>query len=202
MYNALRLIFRQTKRFPRRTKMAQSKDLSDAVKCITDKQSYSSISTAPEIKYRPMPDPLSVYVPLDSLTEETINSIVSTVHQCDKKRLNHSIRTLLAFLLAINKKLSEIEKTKGLSNKFDEKIVQHATKVRQWLVQKDHSGNIKDLDWDELHAHYNAMASEKNDGIAKYFGIDKFEPYYELTIQGVSLSNYIAHAKFLIYYFN
>ncbi|CAF5119078.1 unnamed protein product, partial [Rotaria sp. Silwood1] len=32
-----------------------------------------------------MPDPLSVYVPLDSLTEETIDSIILTIQQSDKR---------------------------------------------------------------------------------------------------------------------
>ncbi|CAF4062233.1 unnamed protein product, partial [Rotaria sp. Silwood2] len=131
-----------------------------------------------------MPDPLSVYVPFYSLTEETIDSIVSTVQQSNNKDWNHSKRTLLAFLLAINNKVSEIEKQDS-KNTFDRQTAQHAAKVRQWLVEKDHSGNVKKLDWDELRKTYDHMAREKDDGMAKYFGVTNVEPYYELTIEGL-----------------
>jgi hypothetical protein len=126
----------------RLNKMEESQNSADLINTICDMLSYLPISTKPDIKYKPMPDPLSVYVPLDSLTEETINSLVSTV--------------------------------------------QHAAKVRKWLVDKDQCGNIQELNWDELRATYDKVISEKDDGLARKFDVEKYEPYYELTIEGVS----------------
>ncbi|CAF4541004.1 unnamed protein product, partial [Rotaria sp. Silwood2] len=164
--------------------MVESKNSADLIDTTSDVLSYLSLSMEPNIKYRPMLDPLSVYVPLESLTEETIDSIVSTVQQSNKKDWNHSKRTLLAFLLSINNKVTEIERQDS-KNTFDRQISRHAAKVRQWLVEKDHSGNIKKVDWDELRKTYDKMAKEKDDGMAKYFGVTNAVPYYELTIEGL-----------------
>ena len=139
--------------------MEEAQTSTDLIDNTCDALSYLSVSTKPDIKYKPMPNPLSVYVPLDSLTEETINSIVLTVLHSEKKDLNNSKRTLLAFLLAINERVNELE---------------HAEKFRQWLVEKDQSGDIKALNWDELRATYDMMTSKKDD-----------EPYYELIIEGL-----------------
>jgi wobble nucleotide-excising tRNase len=166
--------------------MEEAQKSDDLVSTIIDSLSHLSVSTEPNIKYKPMPDPLSVYVPLDSLTEETIDSIVWTVQRSEKKDWSHSKRTLLTFLIAINDRVSEIEKSKDSNNKFDEQIIQHAAKVRQWLVEKDQSENIKELDWNQLRAKYDEMSIEKEDAMAKRFDVKKFEPYYELTIEGVS----------------
>ncbi len=188
MMKLLRCVsFRRRKRYSLNTKMEETQSVDDLINATSDALSYLSVSVKPDIKYKPMADPLSVYVPLDALTEETIDSIVSTVQQSEKKDWNHSKRTLLAFLLAINAKVSRIENNKDPNNKFDEQTVQHAAKVRQWLVEKDRSKNIKKLDWEKLQAKYDQMASEKDDGMAKYFGVKNFEPYYELTIEGVSI---------------
>jgi len=168
--------------------MEEAQKSDDLVSTIVDSLSHLSVSTEPNIKYKPMPDPLSVYVPLDSLTEETIDSIVWTVQRSENKDWNHSKRTLLTFLIAINDRVSEIEKSKDSNNKFDEQIIQHAAKVRQWLVEKDQSENIKELDWEQLRAKYDEMSIEKEDEMAKRFDVKKFEPYYELTIEGVSFT--------------
>jgi len=182
------LLFRKKKRYSlKNIKMEEAQKFDDLINTTSNALSYLSVSTNSDIKYKPMPDPLSVYVPLDSLTEKTLDSIIRTVQQSKKKDWNHSKRTLLAFLLAINDRVSEIEKNKDSNNKFNEQTVQHAAKVRQWLVEKDQFKNSKKLEWDELRARYDQMASEKDDGMAKHFGIENFEPYYELTIQGVSL---------------
>ncbi|CAF5120076.1 unnamed protein product, partial [Rotaria sp. Silwood1] len=130
-----------------------------------------------------MPDPLSVYVPLDSLTEETIDSIILTIQQSDRRDWTFSKRTLLAFLLAINNKVNEIENNKS-NNKFDEQTIQHVAKVRQWLVQKDRVGKREQLDWNKLRKTYDQMIKEKEDGTAKHFAVKNIEPYYELTIEG------------------
>jgi hypothetical protein len=170
--------------------MADSQNSGDLISTTThDAQGYLSLSTKPDIKYKPMPDPLSVYVPLDSLTEETIDSIVSTVQQSERNDWYNSRRTLLAFLLAINNKVSEIEKNKDSNNKFDEQTVQQAKKVRQLLVEKNQAGDIRELDWDKLRKKYEKMASETDNGMANYFGVETIEPYEELTIQGVSFSS-------------
>ncbi len=176
------LLFRQTNK-----KMAGQQNVDDLINDVSNALSYLSVSTKSDIKYRPMPDPLSVYVPLNSLTEETINSIVSTVQQSPRKDWNHSRRTLMAFLLAINNRVSEIENHKDSNKKFDEETIQHAGKVRQWLVEKGSSESIKELDWTELRTKYEQMVNESDDEMTKHFGVEKYEPYFELTIERVSL---------------
>ncbi|CAF3525438.1 unnamed protein product [Rotaria sp. Silwood2] len=166
--------------------MDESQNSAALIHTPPDTQLYLSVSSEPNIKYKPMPDPLSIYVPLDSLTEDTIDSIVSTTRQLGRDDWSLSKRTLLAFLLAINNKVSEIEKGDS-NNKFNEQTVRHAAKVRQWLVQKDRSGNIKKLDWNELQETYQRIAREKYDGTAKYFDVENAEPYSELTIGGSEL---------------
>lgn len=165
--------------------MEEAQTSTDLIDKTCDALSHLSVSTQPDIKYKPMPDPLSVYVPLDSLTEETINSIVLTVLHSEKKDLNNSKRTLLAFLLAINERVNEIEKNNDSNNKFNQETVQHAEKIRQWLVEKDQSDNIKMLNWDELRATYDMMASDNDDGCARHYNVQNYEPYYELTIEGL-----------------
>ncbi|CAF3718770.1 unnamed protein product [Rotaria socialis] len=147
----------------------------------SDTQSNTCFSAGSNIKYRPMPDPLSVYVPLESLTQETINSVISTVQHPDRRVWDFSKRTLLAFLLAIDNSVSEIERN-GSNNKYNEHTIQHAARVRQLLVHQDHAGKIEKLDWTELRERYDKMAREKDDGTAKYFGAKNAEPYYELSI--------------------
>ncbi|CAF4003253.1 unnamed protein product [Rotaria magnacalcarata] len=150
----------------------------------SDTKSNTCFSIEPNIKYRPMPDPLYVYVPLESLTQETINSVISTVQHPDRKIWNFSKRTLLAFLLAIDKSVSDIERNDS-NYKYNEHTIQHAARVRQLLVHKDHAGKIEKLDWTELRERYDMMAREKDDGTAKYFGVENAEPYYELSIEQV-----------------
>ncbi|CAF4141450.1 unnamed protein product [Rotaria magnacalcarata] len=168
--------------------MDDSQNSADLIHMASDAEPNLLLSTQANIKYRPMPDPLSVYVPLNSLTEETVDSIVSTVStvpQSDKTEWSFSRRTLLAFLLAIHNKLSRIEQNDS-TMKLDRQIVEYASKVRQWLVHKNHSGNIiKELDWTELRETYDKMAKETDDGNAKYFGVKNAEPYFELTIERV-----------------
>jgi hypothetical protein len=98
-------------------RMAQEQNVGDAVDDLSNKLSYLSVSTKSNIKYRPMPDPLSVYVPLSSLTEETIHSIVSTVQRSRGKMWNNGRRTLLAFLLAINNRLNELKMKKKMQTR-------------------------------------------------------------------------------------
>lgn len=179
--------FRRRKHFSFNQNMDGNQKVDDSIDDACQALSYLSISTKPDIKYRQMPDPLSVYVPLESLNEKTIDSIVSTVQQCNAKHWTHSQRTLLAFLLAINSRLSEIENNKDLKKKSERPIVEHAAKVRQWLVEEDQTGNMNEINWVELQARYHQMASEQNDGMAaRYFSMDKYEPYYEMTIENVS----------------
>ncbi|UJR20300.1 hypothetical protein I4U23_023431 [Adineta vaga] len=179
-----RFFFRQIQKRSFTTRMTESENPDDLSHIPTDTESYSSVSTHPEIKYRPMPDPLSVYVPLNSLTQKTIDSIVSTIHQSEKRDWHFGRRTLLAFLLAIHNQLKVIEQNKDRENKFDEKTIQHASKVRKWLVRKDQSGDVSELQWDELETNYKKMMKEKDSGMAANFYVDvkEVEPYYELTI--------------------
>lgn len=172
--------FRRRRRFPLHRNMDDNQNIDDACKALA----HVSISTKPNIKYTPMPNPRSVYVPLQSLDKKTIDSIVLTVEQSTAKHWTHSQRTLLAFLLAINDRLNEIENNKDSKKKFEQSI---AAKVRQWLREEDQTGNVTDIDWNELQTKYNHMTREQNDGMAtRYFGMDKYEPYYEMTIENVS----------------
>ncbi|CAF1036176.1 unnamed protein product [Adineta steineri] len=184
MHTPLRhLSFKQIKKFALNIFMDKS---NDPINSKSNAQSYLSVSTQSNIKYKPMPDPLSVYVPLNSLTEETIDSIVSTVQQRDKRNWNQSKRTLLAFLLAINNKVNEIEQNNHSNNKFDEQTVQHAAKVREWLIEKVQFGDNKELQWDELRQNYEKMVHQNDDNeMAKQLNITTIEPYYELAIEGV-----------------
>lgn len=173
MSNLLRCFtFRGRRRFHRNQNMDSDDSINDASNALC----CLSISTKHAIKYRPMPDPLSVYVPLQSLNEKTIHSIVSTVQQSTSTNWTHSQRTLLAFLVAINDRLNDIEKNEDPNKKFSEQIVQHADQVRQWLGE---------IDWIELREKYDQMASVPNDGMSKYFPIEKYEPYYELIVDEV-----------------
>ncbi|CAF3731908.1 unnamed protein product [Rotaria sp. Silwood1] len=126
-----------------------------------------------------MPDPLSVYVPLESLTKQTIESVALTALKHEMPDWNHSRRTLLAFLLAINERLNEIEKNKI---QYDEQTLKHAIKVRQWLVREEKSGQIIEFDWNELRKTYDNMINNKNNKKEMYLGMRNEEPYYELTI--------------------
>ncbi|CAF4739789.1 unnamed protein product [Rotaria sp. Silwood1] len=126
-----------------------------------------------------MPDPLSVYVPLESLTKQTIESVALTALKHEMPDWNHSRRTLLAFLLAINERLNEIEKNKI---QYDEQTLKHAIKIRQWLVREEKSGQIIEFDWNELRKTYDNMINNKNNKKEMYLGMRNEEPYYELTI--------------------
>ncbi|CAF0938712.1 unnamed protein product [Adineta ricciae] len=150
-------------------------------------QSYLSVSRHPEIRYRPLPDPLSLYVPVKSLSKGTIDSIVSASHRSDRSDWNFSRRTLLAFLLAIHNQLRIIEENKDFQSKFDEKTIQRASEVRKWLGRKNQSGDIEEIRWDHLETNYKKMSREIDNGMAQCFHVDikDVEPYYELTIPGL-----------------
>ncbi|CAF2956905.1 unnamed protein product [Rotaria sp. Silwood2] len=144
--------------------------------------SSSSVART-KINYRPMPNPLSVYVPLESLTEQTVMSVVATTFKHELPDWNDSRRTLLVFLLAINERLNEIEKNKV---QFDEQTLKHAIEVRQWLVRKGKSGQTMELDWNELRKTYDKMINNKNTKEETLLYMRNEEPYFELTIDAVS----------------
>ncbi|CAF3967682.1 unnamed protein product [Rotaria sordida] len=73
-----------------------------------------------------MQQPVSVYVPLESLTEPVVRSIISVTTSSYELNMNYSQRTLLMFLLAIDEKLQQIEnKTDTAEQTSDESIIQH-----------------------------------------------------------------------------
>jgi hypothetical protein len=146
----------------------------------------SSSGATNDFNYTIMSDPLSIYVPLASLSELVVRSIVSVVFKREEIGRNHSRRTLLAFLLAINERLKEIEQSKDTANKFDEYIVQYARNVRQWLTNKDLLDNSQELNWNELQTIYQKMADDKTGELWTYYGGQKTKPYYELVIDVVS----------------
>jgi hypothetical protein len=125
-------------------------------------------------------DPLSVYVPLESLTEQVIHSVISVALQPHDYSGNFSQRTLRIFLLAIDEKLKEIEK--GTDKQFDEQAIQHAEKVRQWLVD----GNNKPLHWDKLREEYDRLAEKKCDDSGTNHQSKDVNRYSELKEKTVS----------------
>ncbi|CAF4140426.1 unnamed protein product, partial [Rotaria magnacalcarata] len=134
---------------------------------------------------RSISNALSVYVPLESLTEKTVHSIISTATQAGTSDWNHSRRTLLAFLLAINDKLQQIEKNENANEQYNEYTIQHAKQVRRWLVRKHYSGKVIDIDWNDFRTHFEGMFQENDDEIAKRYRVKTPEPYYELGIRGL-----------------
>ncbi|CAF1543547.1 unnamed protein product [Didymodactylos carnosus] len=135
-----------------------------------------------------MPNPLSVYVPLASLTQPTVASIISAALRYDKPDWNNSRHTLRAFLLALNEKLNEIEKSKDTEyDEFDERTIQHAAEVRKWCIKVDHETDQSvELDWHKIRQAYNWIAGQKGDEMAKYFRVSDPKPYYEMTVLAVS----------------
>lgn len=121
------------------------------------------------------PDPFSVYVPLESLTESTVRSIVSVIQSNESQNWDLSQRTLLIFLLAINKKLTELE-VPG-----EEQNIQ-LKNVRQWLKYS----NGQEIDWEKLQQKYDMIADMKCDGLARYYSSKTADPYFELTVNVVS----------------
>lgn len=122
-----------------------------------------------------------VYVPLESLTEPTVRSIISVVTTFSSPNFDYSERTLLIFLLAINEKLEEIEKNVD-EKKIDPNLIQRVEQVRSWLVNM----KKKPLDWDKLKEKYAKIARETCTEMARYYGSKDSEPYFELTMKTVS----------------
>ncbi|CAF5225648.1 unnamed protein product, partial [Rotaria magnacalcarata] len=54
-------------------------------------------------------EPVPLYVPLEALTQSTVRSIIAAATSSDDLSPDYSQRTLLIFLLEINKILTEIE---------------------------------------------------------------------------------------------
>jgi hypothetical protein len=131
----------------------------------------------------PMEDPFSVYVPLESLTESTVCSIISVATSFVYPNLDYSERTLLIFLLAVNRKLKAIETDSNADDKkIDEQSLQRAQKIRQWLVDRHNAP----LNWDQLEEKYSQIAGQNCDELARYYGSKDANPYFELTIKTVS----------------
>ncbi|CAF3518546.1 unnamed protein product [Rotaria sp. Silwood1] len=129
-----------------------------------------------------MPDPLAVYVPVAALTKPVVRSILFAVLEHERRDWNHSRRTLLAFLLALNKKLEEIEASVETRHKIGDQIIRQVDDIRQWLVYEDDSGNRVEPNWDELRATYQKMIADKVDDTWTYYGGHRTKPYYELII--------------------
>lgn len=122
-------------------------------------------------------DPFDVYVPLESLTEPTVRSIISVATR--QPNWDFSERSLLIFLLAINKKLNEIETN---IDDNESQIVEHAKNVRKWLVNDKN----EPLDWKRLQTLYDQSALLKSQDLARYYGSDDTSPYFELKMKTVS----------------
>lgn len=125
---------------------------------------------------KPMQDPFDIYIPLESLTEPTVRSIISVATR--RPNWDFSERTLLISLLAINRKLAEIENNKD----GNEHIPEHVKNIRQWLVNDQN----KQPDWNELEELYKMIAQQKSNELARYYGSNDTNPYFELRISIVS----------------
>lgn len=121
-------------------------------------------------------DPFSVYVPLESLTESTVRSIISVIEPNHHPYWDHSERSLLIFLLAINRKLTEIEQLP------EDTATTQVKNVRQWLV--DSKG--EPLDWEKLQQRCDEITKNKSGEIVYYDWSRIVDPYFELTLQVVS----------------
>ncbi|CAF0719890.1 unnamed protein product [Adineta ricciae] len=125
-------------------------------------------------------DPSSVYIPLESLTEPTVRSVINVVVPHYSLNWDHSERTLLIFLLALNKKLTDIENSfESDEKKLDQRIIEHARQVRAWLVDR----NNQPLDWKELQKNYDDTCDKKHDALANYHHADNANPYFELDMK-------------------
>ena len=130
----------------------------------------------------PIPSFHLVYVPLESLTKPTVRSVINVVIGSPSPNFDYSERTLLVFLLAINKNLEEIEKSVNNGNKIDEKLIQRVEEIRQWLVDRHN----KQLDWNKLKELYAQIAEKKCTDMARYYGSKEADPYFELRMRTVS----------------
>jgi hypothetical protein len=144
-----------------------------------------------------MSEPLSVYVPFESLTESVVRSIIRVVTPSYSPNWDYSQRTLLMFLLAINEKVEGIEKSKDTTEpKPDEHLIQKATEVRKWLVDE----KKKPLKWDQLRQIYNKTAKNNCDDLARYHRSKNADPYFELTMPTVSYPYFCyIYSKFLFF---
>ncbi|CAM4778806.1 unnamed protein product [Rotaria magnacalcarata] len=125
-------------------------------------------------------EPVPLYVPLEALTQSTVRSIIAAATSSDDLSPDYSQRTLLIFLLEINKILTEIENnTDANEQKPNENIIQCAKNVRQWLVDK----NNQPLDWEELHKRCDKLKSDTRTSLAHYYGVKNAAPYFELTMK-------------------
>lgn len=143
----------------------------------SNKDTLITFVTDPDIKYRPMPDPLSVHVPVMAIDEMTIQSIIRAIFRNAVSQTNHSQRTLLAFLLALYKKLNDIEQEASP----DPELLSHIRNIRQWLERADSPDNQIRLNQDELLELYSDMQNQSglNSQNHQY-------PYYEMTIEAVN----------------
>ena len=131
-----------------------------------------SLASDPTIHYLPMPDPLSVYVPLHSLTEKSVQSLVRVLEQADRCYPNASSDTLLAFLLALNQRLTAMEEK--------EQNGEQTKKIREWLLVHDGQSNeVRKIDWTRREEKFHWYMEERTKR--------DFSPYHELTLKPVSV---------------
>jgi hypothetical protein len=142
-----------------------------------------------EFNPSPMPDPFSVYVPLESLTEPVVRSIISVATQNFSRNENNSERTLLIFLLAINKKLEEIEKTtddatgKEIEKTTDDatgKEIEKNTDATGKEIEKNTDATGKKID-EHIIRHAEQVRKWLVDNDGNPLNWDKLQKRYEKT---------------------
>lgn len=135
-----------------------------------------------------------VYVPLESLTESTVQSVIKVVQafqSFQSPTFDYSERTLLIFLLAIHDKLEEIEQKAADEEKIDPELLHRAQEIRQWLVDREK----KQLNWDKLKHLHAQIAEHECTDMAHYYGSKDATPYFELRMKTVSLLKCLSMMK-------
>ncbi|CAF3357951.1 unnamed protein product [Rotaria socialis] len=141
----------------------------------TNLQSYSTTDHF-NFTYQTMPDPLAVYIPVASLTKFLLCSILCAVSNQERIDWNHSRRTLLAFLLALNKRLEELKEIANTRDEISDQITRKLDEIRQWLVYEDRDGTCREPNWNELRETYQKMTADKVDDTWTYYGGHKTKP--------------------------
>ncbi|CAF0972732.1 unnamed protein product [Rotaria sordida] len=100
----------------------------------------------------------SVFVPFESLTQQVIESVVSVATTSRKPGFDYGEQS---------------------STGIDQQAIQHAQNVQQWLVDI----TKQPLNWVELEEKYSRIADRNCDEMARFYGSNTAEPYFELKVK-------------------
>ncbi|CAF1510600.1 unnamed protein product, partial [Rotaria sordida] len=100
----------------------------------------------------------SVFVPFESLTQQVIESVVSVATTFRKPGFDYGEQN---------------------STEIDQQAIQHAQNVQQWLVDI----TKQPLNWVELEEKYSRIADRNCDEMARFYGSNTAEPYFESKVK-------------------